>query len=167
MARLMNDNLARRSGLWLVVLIGLVIAAGSTAYYRWSAANQGASPKFSHDQNVESAAGKHATLSDSGTEAGRTQNIEQSAKPVDLTPDQKQRLRDVLARARQARQNDVGFSLTLGSAVPQQVALADLPTEASDILRGYSGDKYLVVGDQLVIVDPQVRRIVALIQGVA
>jgi len=167
MARLMNDNLARRPGLWVVVLIASVIVAGSTAYYRWSAAQNPTPSQYSLDRNVESAAGKNAASSDSRTEAGRAQNIEQTAKPANLTPEQKRQLHDVLARAPQARRSGDDLPLTLGAAVPQQVALADLPTDASDILHGYSGDKYVMVGDQLVIVDAQARRVVALIQGIS
>jgi hypothetical protein len=36
----------------------------------------------------------------------------------------------------------------------------------ADVLHGYNGDKYLLVRDQLVVVDTQARRIVALVPGV-
>src|SRR5436305_731802 len=97
MAGLMNDNLARRGGLWVVVLLGIVITAGAGAYYRWSAAHYGAPVQYSRDRDIESAAGKNAPSSDSSTQAARAQQIEQSAKPVNLTPEQKQRLRDAIA----------------------------------------------------------------------
>ena len=43
----------------------------------------------------------------------------------------------------------------------------DLPNEIADALGGYNGDQYLLVRNQLVIVDRASRRIVALIPGVA
>jgi hypothetical protein len=58
------------------------------------------------------------------------------------------------------------MSLTVGAAVPRQIELRDLPTAVADALHGYNGDKYLLVRDQLVIVDGQARRVVALVPGV-
>jgi Protein of unknown function (DUF1236) len=62
--------------------------------------------------------------------------------------------------------NKVDFSLVVGSSVPRDVELQNLSPEIADALGGYSGDQYLLVRDQLVIVDRSSRRIVALIPGV-
>jgi hypothetical protein len=34
------------------------------------------------------------------------------------------------------------------------------------VIGGYQGDDYLLVGDQLVIVDPSARRVVAIVPGI-
>jgi hypothetical protein len=85
---------------------------------------------------------------------------------LQLSNQQRERLRDLLARQNPVAMDTVNVSLTIGAAVPRQIALYDLPTDMSDVLHGYNGDKYLVVRDQLVIVDSQARRIVALIPAV-
>jgi hypothetical protein len=43
------------------------------------------------------------------------------------------------------------------------VPLKQLPTELATLLNGFQGDDYVLVGDQLVIVDAAVRRVVAII----
>lgn len=59
------------------------------------------------------------------------------------------------------------FSLVIGTAVPQDVPLQKLPPEMSSATGGYQGDDYVLVGDQLVIVDPSARRVVALVPNVS
>jgi hypothetical protein len=53
------------------------------------------------------------------------------------------------------------FSLAVGAAVPQDVPLQKLPPEISSVMGGYQSNDYVFVGDQLVIVDPSARRVVA------
>jgi hypothetical protein len=60
----------------------------------------------------------------------------------------------------------VGFSIVIGSSVPREVKLEDLPVEIADVLNGYNGDQYLIVGDQLVVVDRQSRSISAIVPGI-
>jgi len=56
----------------------------------------------------------------------------------------------------------VGLGLGRG-AVPSQVQLFDIPLELSDALHGYNCDKYVVMRDQMIIVDSQAHRVVAVI----
>jgi hypothetical protein len=60
----------------------------------------------------------------------------------------------------------VDFSVAIGAAVPQQVKLQKLPSQISSVIGGYQGDDYLLVGDQLIIVDPSARRVVAIVPGI-
>jgi hypothetical protein len=45
--------------------------------------------------------------------------------------------------------------------------LQKLPPQISSIIGGYQGDDFLIVSDQLVIVDPNARRVVAIIPNIA
>jgi hypothetical protein len=51
--------------------------------------------------------------------------------------------------------------------VPAQAELHQLPGTVSSIMNGYQGDNYILVRDQLVIVDRESRRVVAIIPGIA
>jgi hypothetical protein len=64
------------------------------------------------------------------------------------------------------RRQSVDFSLAIGAAVPQQVELQRLPPQISSVIGGYQGDDYVIVGDQLVIIDPSARRVVAIVSNV-
>jgi hypothetical protein len=46
------------------------------------------------------------------------------------------------------------------------ISLAKLPRQISAAIGGYQGDDYVLVGDQLVIVDPSGRRIVAVVPNI-
>ena len=58
------------------------------------------------------------------------------------------------------------FELMIGAAVAKQTPLADLPPEVPKVLSGFSGDKYVIAGDELVIVDQHSRRVAAVIGGI-
>jgi hypothetical protein len=50
--------------------------------------------------------------------------------------------------------------------VPHQVALKDIPPEITQVMNGYQGDQYLLVQDEMVIVDQHSRRVVAIVPAV-
>jgi hypothetical protein len=163
------NNPARRGSFWAFMVIGVLIFVGGFAalYYRQQPAGDPNGP-FSHQHSGESVAAKNDTSLDKPTEQGRAEDIQKTERPkVTLSDAQRQRLADVLKGEQQAKRDSANFSLSIGSKVAPQIALFDLPGTAADILHGYNGDKYLIVGDQLVIVDAQDRRIIALIPNVS
>jgi Protein of unknown function (DUF1236) len=86
--------------------------------------------------------------------------------PAALTPEQREQIRGRIAGPRETRVDTSEFRPTIGTIVPAHVLLHRLPTELADIMGGYHGSYYLIVIDRLVIVDPKVRRIVAVFPGV-
>jgi hypothetical protein len=61
--------------------------------------------------------------------------------------------------------NDVTFSVNIGSTVPTTVTtLYDCPDTVERILTGLPECKYVVVRDQIVIVEPSSRKIVTVIE---
>jgi hypothetical protein len=56
--------------------------------------------------------------------------------------------------------SNVNFSLRFGTAVPASVRLERLPTEVVEILPQYRGYDFVLVSDQIVIIDPSTRQIV-------
>jgi hypothetical protein len=97
---------------------------------------------------------------------GEAAQIEGSAEPLKLSEQQRQQIRDFFAKQKGDRTNGVNFTLAIGSAVPQNVQLQPLPPEVSSALGGYKADQYVLVGNQLVIVDPNARRVVAIVPGI-
>jgi hypothetical protein len=150
----------------LLAAIGMVLVAGVTAAFVYAPVDQPspASPRF-EQRSGQSSAGKNdsTTGKDEGT---RAHEILQTAEPLKITDEQRERIRDVLSRTAAPSSDSVNVSLSIGAAVPRQLELRPLPLELSDALHGYNGDAYFLVRDQMVIVDGQARRIVALIPGV-
>jgi hypothetical protein len=97
---------------------------------------------------------------------GAAAQIEQTAGPLKLSDQQRQQIRDYFAKQKADRTGSVDFALAIGSAVPQGVQLQPLPAQVSSTLGGYKADQYIIVGNQLVIVEPQARRVVAIVPNI-
>ena len=128
-------------------------------------ANQGAG---------ESQAGKNEAITPRQNSAvgsgqnssGEAAQIEQSATPLQLTDAQRQQIRNYFAGHPGDRLQSVDFSIAIGAAIPQQIGLQKLPPQISSTIGGYQGDDYLIVGDQPILVDPDARRVVAIIPNI-
>jgi hypothetical protein len=83
---------------------------------------------------------------------------------VQLTQDQRTKIKDVVVGGRNvARADNVNFNIRVGVAVPRTVHVAVLPPEVVTIVPEYRGFEYVVVGDQLLIIDPNTLEIVAIL----
>ncbi|MDC7987301.1 DUF1236 domain-containing protein, partial [Rhodoplanes sp. TEM] len=87
-----------------------------------------------------------------------------SAKSADLTTEQRTRIRQTIVKEGNApRVNNVNFSLSIGTAVPRSVRLARVPSTVVEIYPAWRAYEYFMVGDQIVIVDPNTMHIVAVL----
>jgi hypothetical protein len=83
---------------------------------------------------------------------------------VQLSQDQRAKIKDVVVGGRNvARVDSVNFNIRVGVAVPRTVHIAVLPAEVVTIVPEYRGFEYVVVGDQLLIIDPNTLEIVAIL----
>jgi hypothetical protein len=83
---------------------------------------------------------------------------------VQLTQDQRTKIKDVVVRDRNvARADNVNFNIRVGVAVPRTVHVAVLPPEVVTIVPEYRGFEYVLVGDRLLIIDPNTLEIVAIL----
>jgi hypothetical protein len=159
----------KRASIWVILAIVFVAGGLYAATRDWRGVRvQPDQQNVQSDQRAgESAAGKNATASDtSPAEGARERQIKGSSQPLELTNVQREKIRSHVSSHREGRLEQADFTLMVGSAVPQQIPLADLPVELSDALGGYTGNKYVVVRDKMAIIDPEVRRIVAVIPDV-
>jgi hypothetical protein len=80
-----------------------------------------------------------------------------------LSLDQQTKLADLLTRLAQPVTN-VKFPLAIDSAVPAEVEVRPLPSQAETIVPQFRGFGYVIIEEQIAIVDQPGRRIVAVIQ---
>jgi hypothetical protein len=59
------------------------------------------------------------------------------------------------------------FELMIGTSVPRQATLTDLPAEATQVLNGYFGGQYMMTRHDLMVVDQHTRRVAAIISSVS
>ena len=75
----------------------------------------------------------------------------------------KPKIRDSLASNDSARVDHADFGLNVGASVPANERLQPLPPQAEAIDPRLTGDKFLIVENEIVIVDPRTYSVVALI----
>jgi hypothetical protein len=116
-------------------------------------------------QNAESVVGKSDPAGLEDSTGGRARQLKATSRNLQLTAEQRQQIERVLAGTNNPHQDQAGFELMIGSAIPDKVALADLPPEIAEIMNGFWGDQYLTIQDKLVVVDQHSRRVAAIVSG--
>lgn len=80
---------------------------------------------------------------------------------VQISEQQRTRIKDIIVRDHSApRVAHADFSVRVGVTVPRTVHVAVLPPEIIEIVPEYRGFDYVVVGDELLIIDPHTLEIV-------
>jgi len=94
----------------------------------------------------------------------REQSRGRSGTSVQLSQDQRTRVRDVVVKGHsEARINHVDFDVSVGTVVPRSIRVHHLPGEIVEIVPEYRGYDYIIVGDEIVIIEPDTLRIIAVI----
>jgi hypothetical protein len=84
-----------------------------------------------------------------------------SGKSVQLNDNQRTQIKNIVVKdTNVARVDHVDFSVNIGVAVPRSVHVAVLPTDVVEIVPEYRGFNYVIVGEQLLIIDPNTMLIV-------
>jgi len=88
-----------------------------------------------------------------------------SSGSVQLSQEQKTKVHDVVVKESSARVDQVDFSISVGTAVPERIHVKarPLPPVLVEIVPQYRTYLYFIVRDEIVIVDPNTFRIVAII----
>lgn len=82
---------------------------------------------------------------------------------VQVTQQQKTEIHQRISQVHVQRIEHPQFSVSVGVAVPRSVHIEVLPPEIVEIVPEYQGFDYVVVGDEIVIIDPGSLEIVAVI----
>jgi len=106
----------------------------------------------------EKSASDKASPSDSATKAGTQPRAE-------LSEQQQTRVRETVLKQRGGRVTNVNFSVTIGTRVPRSVQLAVLPAAVIEVVPEYRSYRYVVVRDDIVIIDPGTYEIVYVLPG--
>ena len=102
-----------------------------------------------------------ATRTDEGNRSGAS-NVG-GRREVQVTEQQRRRIHEGVGHLRAQRLDRADFSLEVGAPVPQSVRLYTLPPEIVEIVPEYRGCDYVIVSDDIVIIDPESHEIVAVI----
>jgi hypothetical protein len=88
------------------------------------------------------------------------------AVSVQFSQDQRSRIGAVIGKSSSARvTTNVNFNVSVGARVPSDVHVAVVPEDVVEIVPQYEGFDYVVVGEQILIIDPNDMEIVAIIEA--
>lgn len=127
---------------------------------------QSAAGEKSNQEAGGSNTGATAPQRQEDSTGGKARAIQQSATAKAVSDTQRDGLRSYFSDHDALRTDNVNFSIAIGSAVPRDQELRPTPAEVSNIMQGYHDSDYIVVRDQLVIVDRPSRRVVAIVPGI-
>jgi hypothetical protein len=98
-------------------------------------------------------------------ESSGKRHSKDKVKNVQITKEKKTVIRDrIFQRApKRYTRNEVHFNLTVGTAIPRDVVIYDVPPTFVDIVPEFEGYDYIIVGDLVLIIDPDTREIVDIV----
>jgi Protein of unknown function (DUF1236) len=82
---------------------------------------------------------------------------------VQLSQDQRTKIQTVIGKGGAPVTTNVNFNVSVGATVPRSVHVEVLPEDVVEIVPQYEGFDYIIVGDEILIVDPDTLAIVAII----
>jgi hypothetical protein len=93
------------------------------------------------------------------------QKDSKSSASAPMSSEQNVKLRETLKGEKSERLSGVKFSVSIGDAVPESVHFYRLPDRIVEYAPQYRDFDYILVGDDILIVDPRTHRIVAVISA--
>ena len=95
--------------------------------------------------------------------AGTRQDRTSTSSSTQVKPEVQSRFTDVISRQRVRTETNVKFSVSVGAAVPRSVRTYDVPREIVEIDPAFRGKRYMVVRDEIVIIEPRSQKVVAVL----
>jgi len=159
-------------GVFVISVLGLLaMTAAAGAQVRPQQSPESATGTRSNQEQGESKAIRQGTDVDRGPglpsdNTSEEQQLRRSATgELSLSSDQRAKIRDYFARASEPREENVNLSISVGASVPRQAPTHDFPQELEQAVPAWRGTLYVRVRDQLVVIDRDTRRIVAIVPG--
>lgn len=84
---------------------------------------------------------------------------------ANLTNQQRTAISTVIRQQKVRPVANVNFTLAIGTALPRDVELYPLPATVIEVYPAWRGYRFILVGDEIVVVDPGTFRIVAIIEA--
>jgi hypothetical protein len=95
----------------------------------------------------------------------KSQTVGQAGAGAKLSGEQRTKITTVIKGQHIAPVTNVNFSISVGTRVPRDVSFHPLPTEIVTIYPDWRGYEFILVNDQIVVVNPQTFEIVAVIDA--
>lgn len=118
------------------------------------------------NMKVEGREGNKAAETNKSTTTERTTTTGQAGAAAKLSTEQRTKITSVIRNQHVSSVNNVNFSLSVGTRVPREgVTFHTLPTEVVTIYPEWRGFKFILVHDEIVVIDPNTYEIVAVLNA--
>jgi hypothetical protein len=111
------------------------------------------------------ARGSERTLERTGDAKAGSRGRASADRSDNLSSEQRSTIRTVITRQNVRPMTDVTFSLTVGTRVPRSAHFNTVPRELVAIYPRWRGFDYVLVGDQILVVNPRTHKIVAILDA--
>jgi Protein of unknown function (DUF1236) len=141
--------------------------------------NMGQKPNTTRSETNEPKGGKDMKAEGNGTkpegregttntepkraEEGKSQTTGQAGAGAKLSSEQRTRITTVIREQHVAPVTHVNFSISVGTRVPRDVSFHPLPAEIVTIYPEWRGYEFILVNNQILVVDPRTFEIVAVL----
>ncbi|WP_284246445.1 DUF1236 domain-containing protein, partial [Methylobacterium haplocladii] len=112
------------------------------------------------DRDGKSEAGERGGRGEAGGRGGRS-NAAGASRSLSST--QRTEFRSTITRSGVRPLTNVNFNVSVGTAIPRSVRLNPLPAAILTLVPAYRGYDYVLVGDDIVIIDPDTYEIIDVI----
>jgi len=116
------------------------------------------------EQNVQSPNGAPSKSTQSATEQNRTTTGQGAAGGSKLSTEQRTKISTVIKEQKVERVN-LNVSVSVGTRIPASIRVHPLPQQVIVIYPEWRGYDYILVGDEIVIINPRTHEIVAVIEA--
>ena len=116
------------------------------------------------ENNKMAPAGKSAAQERSGTEHGTTTGQGAAAGSAKLSSEQRTKISTVF-RQHRVSPTHLNVSVRVGTRIPESVHFYPLPEQVYVIYPEWRGYDYIMVGDQVLVIDPRSHEIVAILDA--
>jgi hypothetical protein len=110
-------------------------------------------------------AGSTATDTKSDRKGGATTGQGSAGAQGSLTSEQRTKISTTIRQTSVKRETNVNFNISVGTVIPRTVVLHPLPASVIEIYPQWRGYRFVLVEDEIIIVEPGSYRIVAVIEA--
>jgi Protein of unknown function (DUF1236) len=129
-------------------------------------ANKNAESREGRDNskmNAESREGRDNTKMNAESKTERTQTTGQAGASAKLTTEQRTKITTVIRSEHVQPVTNVNFNISVGTRIPRDISYHAIPAEVVTIYPEWRGYNYVLVRDQIVVIDPATFEIVAIL----
>jgi hypothetical protein len=127
---------------------------------RSGAMGNGAMEERGQHRSGQMGAQKNSRRGQSMSQRNRGEVEQRSVATGNISPDQRTRLHDIVPTGNLRRAAHANFAVRVGTRVPRSVRIYGIPESIVEIVPEYRGFDYIIVGDDLLIIDPRTLQIV-------